>query len=293
MYELLVISGKGGTGKTSITAALASTGPCKVLADCDVDAADLHLVAAPTQSETTPFHSGQRAVIVPELCIQCGRCREKCRFNAVDATFHLRSELCEGCGVCAFVCPTQAIQMTERLCGHWYRSQTRFGPMIHAALGIGEENSGKLVTTVRKESGVTARAQGIEVILTDGPPGIGCPVIASLTNTSMALLVTEPTLSALHDLERIVKLTRHFRVPVAAVLNKADIHPALADEVRAWCAAEAVPVLAEFHWTADFTQAQVRGCSVVEYRPDSWQSQFEALWEAVLYRMGAPTRDPQ
>lgn len=292
MRELLVISGKGGTGKTSITAGLAATGPAKVVADCDVDAADLHLIAlspaqgtSPGTTQAHPFHSGQRAVLDPDQCTQCGICHEKCRFNAITQDFRLRSEYCEGCGMCAYVCPAGAIRMTERLCGQWFRSETRFGTMIHAALGIAEENSGKLVTTVRTVSGDTAREQGLDVILTDGPPGIGCPVIASLTNTRMALLVSEPTRSALHDLQRIVELTRHFRVPAALLLNKADIHPALADEMRAWCAKNDLPVAGEFSWTEDFTQAQLLGLAVTEYRPDAWKPRFEQLWETLLARM--------
>jgi MinD superfamily P-loop ATPase len=282
MRELLVISGKGGTGKTTITAALAASGPAKVIADCDVDAADLHLIARPHQTVTTPFYSGQRAVFDKSQCIECGMCQEKCRFNAIADGIRLRPELCEGCGLCAFICPAGAIHMEERLCGEWYCSDSRFGPMVHAALGIGEENSGKLVTTVRTESGKMAQEHGVEVILTDGPPGIGCPVIASLTNTDLALLVTEPTRSALHDLKRIAGLTRHFRVPAAVALNKADIHSGLADEVRAWCRTENIPLLAEFGWSDDCTKAQLHGQSLVEYRPETWRPVFEDLWQKLL-----------
>ncbi|UZP67434.1 ATP-binding protein [Desulfovibrio mangrovi] len=282
MREILVISGKGGTGKTTITAALAASGPAKVIADCDVDAADLHLIARPDDTATTPFYSGQRAVFDSELCTQCGICQGKCRFNAIGSGVRHRAELCEGCGLCAYVCPAGAIRMTERLCGEWYHSVSRFGPMVHAALGIGEENSGKLVTTVRTESGKVAKEQGLEIILTDGPPGIGCPVIASLTNTDLALLVTEPTRSALHDLERIAELTRHFRVPAAVVLNKADIHAGLADEVRAWCRQANIPLLAEFGWSDDCTRAQLLGLTLVEFRREAWLPVFESLWRDML-----------
>lgn len=282
MRELLVISGKGGTGKTSITAGLAATGPGKVIADCDVDAADLDIIARPETTQAHPFYSGQRAVFDMQLCTRCGLCHEKCHFKAIDTAIQHRPELCEGCAMCAFVCPSGAISMADRRCGDWYRSETRFGSMVHAALGIGEENSGKLVTTVRMESGKAAQENGVDVILTDGPPGIGCPVIASLTNTKLALLVTEPTRSALHDLQRVLELTRHFKVPAAALLNKADMHPALADEVRGWCANNSVPVVAEFNWTDDFTRAQLLGLSVVEHGPEIWKPRFETLWETLL-----------
>ncbi len=285
MRELLIISGKGGTGKTTITAGLASTGPAKVIADCDVDAADLHLIAQPHIIQTNHFYSGQRAVTEPSLCTECGLCREKCRFNAIDEHYAIRPEHCEGCGLCAFVCPAGAIRMTDRLCGAWYQSDTRFGPMVHAALGIGEENSGKLVTTVRTASADAARTADVDVVLTDGPPGIGCPVIASLTNTTLALLVTEPSRSAMHDLTRALELTRHFRVPAAVLLNKADMHPGLADEVRQWCADTAIPIVAEFEWNTAFTKAQLAGQSLAEFAPEQWKGRFEHLWEALLTRM--------
>ncbi|MFW5837799.1 MAG: 4Fe-4S binding protein, partial [Desulfovibrionaceae bacterium] len=210
MKQLVIVSGKGGTGKTSVTAALASIGPRKVLADCDVDAADLHIVLSPDVLETTDFVSGETPVLDPEACVQCGACLEHCRFGAITDDFQISKEHCEGCGVCEFVCEAGAIRMVPRTCGVQYLSRTRFGTMAHADLGIGEENSGKLVTNVRNAAAAAAEAEGAQLVLVDGSPGVGCPVIASLTGADACLVVTEPTKSALSDLKRIIQLTRHF-----------------------------------------------------------------------------------
>lgn len=281
MFELVVISGKGGTGKTTITASLASTGPKKVVADCDVDAADLHMLLAPQHTQKTDFYSGFIAEISPEQCINCGLCAQKCRFDAIamkKTGAVVRREHCEGCGLCEIVCPADAVSMQERRCGEWYVSRTQVGTMVHAALGIGEENSGKLVTTVRKASSDVAREVGVETVLTDGPPGIGCPVIASLTNASMALLVTEPALPAMHDLQRVVELTKHFRVPAAVLINKADVNSVIAGQLKAWCAETGIPVVAEVNWHSDISKAQLAGKSLVDFNPTEWRTFFEDVW---------------
>jgi len=223
MKEVVVLSGKGGTGKTSLVGSFAAIAQSKVLADCDVDAADLHLLLNPEQKEENEFWSGQVAVIDGEKCTECGLCQELCYFHAIS-DFKVDPVSCEGCGFCYHACPDKAITMTECLSGHWFVSQTRYGPLVHARLGIAEENSGKLVAVVRQNARSIAERENHEYIITDGPPGIGCPVISSLSGTDLALLVTEPTLSGIHDLERVLGVCRHFGVPALVCVNKYDIN---------------------------------------------------------------------
>jgi MinD superfamily P-loop ATPase len=212
MKELVVISGKGGTGKTSLTAAFANLSAETVLCDADVDAADLFLITEPDIRESYIFKSGHKADIVSDICSRCGLCRDLCRFSAIREDFTVDPLSCEGCGVCVYFCPVKAISFSENTCGEWYISETRVGPMVHARLNIAEENSGKLVALVRKEARKLAEKRQAELILTDGPPGIGCPVIASIGGASAVLIVTEPTVSGLHDMSRVIDLARHFSV---------------------------------------------------------------------------------
>lgn len=290
MREIVVLSGKGGTGKTSITAALASCGPPKVLADCDVDAADLHLILEPNVIQIHDFVSGEAPSINVSACTACGLCIEKCRFHAMNADAEgkaiVQPEMCEGCGLCAYVCPSEAIAMLPQKCGVWYDSETRYGPMIHAALHIGAENSGKLVTTVRQRSSRVAEHRSIEVVLTDGPPGIGCPVIASLTNADLALIVTEPTRSAEHDLTRIADLAAHFDIPAAVLVNKEDVNPELAQSVASFCRSRGLVFLGATPYDPAFNKAQLAGQSVVEYAPDTYQPFFEHMWKRLLGETG-------
>ncbi|MCU0577817.1 MAG: ATP-binding protein, partial [Desulfobacterota bacterium] len=240
MRELVVISGKGGTGKTSLAASLASLAGNPVIADCDVDAADLHLLLRPQEIERHEFISGREAVIRATDCTGCGICQGLCRFGAISlrqdgedaGTYHVDPVSCEGCGVCVHFCPEKAIDFPERSCGHWMISQTRCGPMVHARLGIAAENSGKLVSMVRKEARRIAEEQGRSMIIVDGPPGIGCPVIASLGGASMVLIVTEPTVSGEHDLERVLALAKHFEVPVMVCVNKWDLNPSMTERIE-------------------------------------------------------------
>ncbi|KAB1443688.1 4Fe-4S binding protein [Pseudodesulfovibrio senegalensis] len=278
MKQLVVISGKGGTGKTSITAALAGFGPKKVLADCDVDAADLHLVLHPKKLESIDFYSGQLATIDPDLCIQCGICADHCRFDAISRDFSIIKEHCEGCGVCEFVCPQGAAIMEERMCGYQYVSETRFGTMVHAELGIGEENSGKLVTSVRKRAKEIAEEQGAEMVIVDGSPGVGCPVIASLSDVDACLLVAEPTVSAVHDVKRVHELTTHFKIPCVAVINKCGVNPDLENELREFCKESNVPVLGSLAYDTAFTEAQIHGQTVAEYAPDGLGKDIAGMW---------------
>ncbi|MFW5819461.1 MAG: ATP-binding protein [Desulfovermiculus sp.] len=281
MKEIVVISGKGGTGKTTVTAALAGLGPNKVIADCDVDAADMHLIMSPEVKITHDFYSGELAEIDPEICIQCGECREMCRFGAINEDFQVLSEHCEGCALCSHVCPVQAVCMNERLCGQWYESTTRFGPLVHASLGIGEENSGKLVTTVRKASQDTAEEKGYELVLVDGSPGIGCPVIASLTNADVALLVGEPTVSAIGDLHRVSELTAHFGIKTLALINKADINPGLVQELKDFCLDKKIEIVGELPYASSFTQAQLQGQTICEYDSQGLGQNMAGIWARI------------
>ena len=235
MKELTVISGKGGTGKTSITAALASLAENAVFADCDVDAADLHLILKPTIQKTMKFHGLKLAQIDKTLCIDCKKCYESCRFHAIDADITLIKESCEGCGVCSYVCPVHAVTMIDRESGFSYLSETRFGPMAHAALNTAEEASGKLVTVVRNNAEQLAEEKKKTLILIDGPPGIGCPVIASITGVDLVLIVTEPTLSAIHDLERVLGVAQHFHIPAVVCINKSSINAENTSMIEQYC----------------------------------------------------------
>ncbi|MDY0270021.1 ATP-binding protein [Trichloromonas sp.] len=271
MKELVVISGKGGTGKTSVTASFAVLAEKAVLADCDVDAADLHLVLKPEVRERHDFRSGHEAVIREVDCIGCGTCRDLCRFDAVrmhETKDGMRCTIdpvaCEGCGLCVRFCPQQAIDFPERLCGEWMVSDTRRGPMVHARLGVAAENSGKLVATVRQEARRVAEEQGLKLVIVDGPPGIGCPVIASLSGASQVLVVTEPTVSGEHDLERVLKLARHFEIPAAICVNKWDLNPEMAERIETLARAVGATVAGRIRYDRAVTQAQIRALAVVE-----------------------------
>lgn len=286
MSQIVVLSGKGGTGKTSIVAALATIMPSKVLADCDVDAADLHLIAKPQVISTHDFVSGELARIDARECTQCLLCQTKCRFEAISTEPRVLADHCEGCGLCAFVCPVGAISMEPRHCGWWHESRTRFGSMVHAALKPGAENSGRLVTTVRRRASELAEHEGCAHVLVDGSPGIGCPVIASLTGADLALLVAEPTVSALHDLRRVHELARHFRIPCLVLLNKADLSPERVREIRSFCAESGLSLVGEIPYDPVFTKAQLAGRSVVELDPQNQEPRFEAIWNQMREVLG-------
>lgn len=278
MKEIVIISGKGGTGKTSLTAAFATLAAKQgkaVFADCDVDASDLHLVFAPEIRERKEFISGHVARVDHRRCVSsgvdgsCSKCVQLCRFGAITHTSNSGIEIdegsCEGCGVCVRFCPSKAIDFVDRRCGEWYVSETRFGTLVHAALDTRAENSGKLVTTVRKEAKRVAEEQKAEWIIVDGSPGTGCPVIASITGASAVVIVTEPTMSGQHDLERVASLARHFGIPFSVVVNKADINRTMADATASWCERNRVPFLGMIPWDQAVTKAQIQGKSVIEY----------------------------
>ena len=280
MQELVIISGKGGTGKTSLTAAFAALAQPVALADCDVDAADLHLMLRPRIRQREEFRSGATAVIHPERCTQCGACRAACRFDAIDAAFVVDPLACEGCRVCLYACPVQAVTMAENVCGEWFVSDTDYGVMAHAALGVAAENSGKLVATVRQQAKRIAAEEGRDLILIDGSPGIGCPVISSIAGASLVCVVTEPTLSGLHDLRRVIDLTAPFNIPATVCVNKADINPAMTAQIAAYCAERALPVAGTLPYDPLITEAVIRQRPVTELAPDAAISRLiQQMWE--------------
>jgi len=296
MKELVVISGKGGTGKTSIVAAFASLAKNAVLADCDVDAADLHLVLEPKIEQTHDFFGGKQASIIAEKCTGCGICRDMCRFNAinfngqgnsvVDKTFTIDPVSCEGCKVCVEFCPADAIEFNDHINGQWFVSDTRFGPMVHAKLGIAEENSGKLVTLIRKEAKKIVQEQKKELLIVDGSPGIGCPVIASITAADLVLVVTEPTLSGKHDLDRVSELTSSFGIKTLVCINKADVNPQITDRISKDAQKRGLKVIGKIAYDEAFTRAQMIKASVVEYTSGAITEQIKALWRQVTYALG-------
>ncbi len=287
MKELVVISGKGGTGKTSLMAALAVLAENKVMCDADVDAADLHLLMAPRVQERHDFKGGGEAIIDLEKCTACGLCRELCRFDAITEDYKVDSIGCEGCGVCVDMCPEQAIAFPVKTCGEWYKSETRCGPMIHARLGIAEENSGKLVALVRQEARKLAEDQGLDLIITDGPPGIGCPVIASIGGATAVLIVAEPTVSGLHDMTRVVQLAAHFKVPVMVCVNKFDLNPEKTAAIEALAREHDLTFLGTIPYDPDFTAAMVAGQTLLEYQNDSVTAKaLTSLWEKLAAGVG-------
>ena len=283
MKELVILSGKGGTGKTSLTAAFAAISGSRVLCDADVDAADLHLLMAPDIRRQTDFSGGGLAVVDPSKCTACGLCRDLCQFEAIDETFTVNPVDCEGCGVCVDLCPEQAIAFPTQICGKWFVSETRFGPMVHARLGIAEENSGKLVALVRSEAKKLAEDKNLDLILTDGPPGVGCPVIASIGGATALLIVTEPTVSGVHDMERAIELANHFKVPAMICVNKYDLNPDTTQEIERRAKAQSITFAGKIAFDPVFTHAMVQGKTVVEYAPDgSIAASVRQVWDTVL-----------
>jgi len=288
MKELVVISGKGGTGKTSIVAAFASLAENKVLCDADVDAADLHLVTGPRVRETHDFQGGSTAVINQDKCTECGLCMDLCRWDAINSDFEVDAFECEGCGVCVYFCPEKAIDFPVKTCGQWFRSDTRFGPMIHARLGIAEENSGKLVTLVRQKARTLAEESGLDLLLTDGPPGVGCPVIASMGGANAVLIVVEPTVSGIHDMERVAQLAAHFRVPAMICINKFDLNLDQTQTIERYAKENGLETLGQIPFDPLFTKSMVQGNTIIEFNGDSEGARsVKKIWKEVenaLYR---------
>lgn len=285
MKEIVIISGKGGTGKTSVAAALASVAQNIVIADCDVDAADMHLILKPKIKHSDNFYSGVKAKIETHLCVSCGECERICRFNAIihtSGTYTVNPLDCEGCGYCYNICPAGAINLVEQLVGQYFLSDTKLGSKLaHAQLGIGADNSGKLVATVKKEAKISAVRNQIDYILVDGSPGIGCPVISSLSGADFVLLVTEPTRSGLCDLQRVWELTTTFKIPAGCIINKKDINLLISEEITQYLQKNGIYLVCSLPYDNDFSQAITTGQSLVEYNPSKWKQLFVNIWKTI------------
>jgi len=279
MKQIAVISGKGGTGKTVVTGSFAALAKNKIMIDCDVDAADLHLLLHPTVKERHEFRSGQTAVIDKKLCKKCGKCAKVCRFEAVKSDFSIEPFSCEGCALCSHICPNGAIRMEENIAGEWFVSDTKYGSFVHAKLGIAEENSGKLVAKIRQVGKELAESKKLDYVIIDGPPGIGCPVIASLSGVDCALIVTEPTLSGLHDAQRVMEVAKHFNIPVKLVVNKYDLNPAMTDKIEEFFRKQGVPVIGKIVFDETVVKAIVEGKTIIEYSQSAAQDEVRKIWE--------------
>jgi MinD superfamily P-loop ATPase len=282
LKQITVLSGKGGTGKTTLVASLAVLAGNVVVTDCDVDAPDLHMLLKPEIIRKQEFRGGKVAAIDKEKCIACGKCEEECRFNAIK-DLEVDQVLCEGCGVCAYVCPVEAVELKEQVCGHAYVSKMKYGFMSHARLNPGKENSGKLVTLVRQNARQVAEDHNLNLILNDGPPGIGCPVIASIGGVDLGVIVVEPTLTGIHDMERALKLLEHFKVKPMVCINKYDLNVENTKEIEKFCKDNSIEVAGRISFNAVVTEAMVFGKPVLEHSPHSTVSkEIKKAWKNVL-----------
>lgn len=285
MKQLVIISGKGGTGKTIISACFASLARNKVMVDCDVDAANLYLLLHPEIQESHKFSGGMKARIEQNNCSRCGECVDACRFSAIhekiDGEFFIDPISCEGCGVCYHVCPVKAVEMEKSLSGEWFVSHTKYGPFVHARLGIGEENSGKLVTEVRKKAMELAEKNNLDLVIIDGPPGIGCPVIASLSGADLALVVTEPTLAGIHDMERVAQTAHHFKISTACCINKYDINPENSTIIEDWCQKNSIPLMGKIPFDEDVTPSMVNLIPLPEHSNNAASKEIKNIWEKI------------
>lgn len=286
MKEIVVISGKGGTGKTSITAALSTLAADKaVIADCDVDAADMHLLLQPKSEHIEDFYSGFLPEINQDKCIGCGRCQEVCVFNAIekeDKIFSINDLNCEGCGYCSQICPRSAITMVEQNVGQWFISKTRIGStLVHARLKIGAENSGKLVAKVKKETRNQAEKEGKSILLIDGSPGIGCPVVSSLSGADFVVLVTEATTSGLHDLIRVHELTEQFHLPTGCIINKADLNINMTNKIKDYLKTKNITLMAELPYDEEFSKAMTAGKTIMETNSNEIKNKLKECWKII------------
>ena len=287
MKEVVVISGKGGTGKTSLTASFSILGGSDIItADCDVDAADMHLLLEPDFAYSEDFYSGQLAQIDPDQCFGCGNCQRVCRFDAIEQEtdyFHVIPLNCEGCGYCSYICPVDAIVMEDNLVGHWYDSTIKTGSrMIHAKLGVGAENSGKLVAKVKEMAKEKARELGKDIVLVDGSPGIGCPVVSSLSGANLVVLVAEPSVSGIHDIKRVIELVNKFRIPSCAIINKADINPKQTEALVGFMQGKGVTHIGNINYNENFTAAMTEGKTIVEFDDRPLAETVRGHWQTIL-----------
>ncbi len=283
MKELLILSGKGGTGKTTLTASIAYLAKEKLLADCDVDAADLHIILQPKQTERHDFVSGVKARVIPDTCTGCGTCFELCRYDAIilDEKAWVDDFSCEGCGVCAHFCPEDTIELEPNHCGYWYVSRTRLGTLVHAELKPGEENSGKLVSLVKQKAREKAEREGLGLILVDGPPGIGCPVISSFSGADLVLIVTEPTKSGLHDLQRVIELSRHFKVPAKVVVNKWDLNREIYSQIEHFCQDSRIELAGKIPFDKAVIDSLVAGKTLFEFKDCKAAQSVANIWQQI------------
>jgi MinD superfamily P-loop ATPase len=283
LKQLAIVSGKGGTGKTTLTASFAALAHDAVIADCDVDAPDLHMLLHPQIIRTQQFKGSKLAVIDRSKCTECASCKDSCRFHAIDDQLQIDPFYCEGCGVCAIVCREEAISLHERLSGYAFISETKYGPMSHARLNPGEANSGKLVALVRHNARQIAEEESRDLILIDGPPGIGCPVIASVAGVDAGLIVTEPTMSGIHDLDRALQLLNHFRIPSLVCINRYDISRKNTEKIIKFCEKNKVEVGGKIPFDSIVTKAMVAGKTIVEHSSENMVSkEIEVTWKKVL-----------
>ncbi len=285
MKQLTVISGKGGTGKTTITAAFASLAKDSILADCDVDAPDLHLLLKPTIQDKMPFYGLKLAKIDEDKCTSCGICAENCRFSAISSDLEIIDDRCEGCGVCEYVCPTDAIELVKRISGYAYISNTRFGPMAHAVLNTAEEASGMLVTVVRNNAKNLAEEHEAETIIIDGPPGTGCSVIASIVGVDQVLIVTEPTLSGISDMKRVLDVTEHFDIPAVVCVNKYDINPENTEDIVSFCKTKGVDVIGKLPYDDVATRSMIAEKTINEFSHGDLAEGICEIWSILNQKL--------
>ena len=287
MKQLAILSGKGGTGKTTLTASLAVLARNTILADCDVDAPDLHMLLHPDVIRTQEFKGSKLAVVDKEKCDNCGFCIEKCRFDAITETIEVDPIACEGCGVCAAICPVDSITMTERVSGYAYISKTKYGFMAHALLSPGEANSGKLVAFVRQNAKLLSEKENGDLVIIDSPPGIGCPVIASVTGVDLGLVITEPTMSGIHDLQRALQLIKHFNVKPLVSINMYDINKVNTNKILEFCKENGIGVAGRIPFNPKVTEAMVKGQTIIEYAPESdVTKEIEKIWKSCKDYLG-------
>jgi MinD superfamily P-loop ATPase len=279
--QIVIVSGKGGTGKTVISAAFCAIAKNKVIVDADVDAADLFLLLNPTNKETHKFSGGYKAIIDQNACTQCGLCYDSCRFKAIHKNFTVNDVLCEGCGLCAKICPNNAISMQPSESGEWYISQTNHGTFVHAKLGIAEENSGKLIDLIKQKAIAIADKNNCEWIIVDGPPGIGCPAIAALGSSDCAIIVTEPTISGLHDAKRVVELTKHFGLPTKFIINKYDLNQKITEEIENFCNTNQIDIIGKLIFDESIVQSIINGQTLMEHKEFAHKDVLLNAWDKI------------